>query len=97
MHAKTEWVAGIHTRDRKWFEHARPLVHVEIALEDPLLHGVRNLGLPRHFAGRRLHDGDALGPLVTARAHRRRRAGHGAPFGTGTEVIREVVTFACEW
>jgi hypothetical protein len=74
-----------------------PLVHVEIALEDPLLHSVRNLGLHRHFAGGRLHNSNALGPLVTAWSHRRGRAGHGAPFGTGTEIIREVVTFACEW
>jgi hypothetical protein len=95
--AEGGWVAGIHTRDRKSLEHSGPLIHIEVALENPLLHGVGDLGLLRHLTDRRLHDGNALGPLVTVRAHRRRRTGHGTPLGSSTEVVREVVAFACKW
>jgi hypothetical protein len=73
------------------------LIHIEIALEDPLLHGIGNLGLPRHLAGGRLHDGDTLGTLVTVCAQDWWGARHGTPFGSSTEVLREVVAFACEW
>tara|TARA_R110002003_G_scaffold13_8_gene922 strand:+ start:642 stop:998 length:357 start_codon:yes stop_codon:yes gene_type:complete len=75
----------------------RLLVHVEVAFEDPLLHGVRNLGLLRHLAGRWLHYGDALGSLMTVRTEHWGRTGHGASLGSGTEVLREVVAFACGW
>ena len=72
------------------------LVHVEVALEDPLLHSIRNLGL-RHLAGGRLHDCNALSTLMsrTRRAQRGWRTGHGAAFGSGSEILSEIVTFAC--
>jgi hypothetical protein len=40
------------------------LVHIEVALENALLHSIWNLGFG-HLADWRLHDGDALGSLVT--------------------------------
>ena len=41
-----------------------PLVHVEVALQDPLLEGIRALWLWWNLADWWLHDGDALGALV---------------------------------
>jgi len=70
------------------------LVHVEVALQDPLLHGIRLLGLLRHLADGRLHDGNALRTLVRRNAHHWRWARDGAALGTGAEVLREVVAFA---
>lgn len=74
------------------------LVHVEVALQDSLLHGIRNLGLLRHLAGRRLHNGDTFGTLMSMTSgaqHSRRRAGDGTTLRSSTEVLGEIVTFAC--
>ena len=63
---------------------APPLVHVEVALEDALLHGVGDLGLLGHLADGRLHDGDALRALVRRRlrlAMDRVCARHGSALG----------------
>ena len=72
------------------------LVHVEVAFEDPLLHGVGHLGLG-HLAGRWLHDCDTLSTLVRwrRRAQHSARAGDGASLGSRSEVLSEIVTFAC--
>lgn len=75
-----------------------PLVHVEIALEDTLLHSVGDSGLLGHLSGWRLHDSHALSPLVL-------RLSLGTMHGVGTrnrrafcaraEVLCKVVAFAC--
>jgi hypothetical protein len=72
------------------------LIHVEVALEDSLLHGIGHFGLLGHLAYRRFHNGNAFGALVGVGAQHGRRAGHGASLSPGTEVLREVVAFACE-
>lgn len=59
----------------------RQLVHVEIALEDPFLHSIRDLGL-RHLTGRRLHDRHTLRTVVSRGTQRRRGAGNGSPLGS---------------
>lgn len=77
---------------------AGALIHVEVALEDPLLHGIGNLGLLGHLTRGRLHDGDTLGALVNVAIgteQTTRRARDGAPLGSGTEVLSEIVTLAC--
>lgn len=71
------------------------LVHVEIALQDSLLHSIRLLRLLRHLADGRFHDSNALRTMVTGSAYHGRRAGHGATLSSGAEVLREVVAFAC--
>jgi hypothetical protein len=71
------------------------LVHVEVALQDPLLHGVGGLGLLRHLADRRFHNSKTLGTLVAAVLKDWRWSGHGATLGARTEVLCKVVAFAC--
>lgn len=72
------------------------LVHVKVALEDPFLHSVGDLGL-RHLTGRRLHDCHTLRTVVSRAngTQRRRGAGNGSPLGSRSEVLSEIVTFAC--
>jgi hypothetical protein len=72
------------------------LIHVEVALEDPLLHSIGNLGL-RDLAGRWLHYCDTLSTLVcwSRRTQHSARAGDGASLGSRSEVLSEIVTFAC--
>lgn len=71
------------------------LVHVEIALEDTLLHSVGHLGLLRHLANGRLHDGHALSTLMRWRLGLHRLdARHGRALGSGTEVLCKTVAFA---
>jgi hypothetical protein len=76
--------------------HVEKLVHVEIALEDPLLHGIRHPRLG-HLTNGWLHDRNALSTLVrrTGRAQHGRGAGDGASLGSRSEVLSEIVTFAC--
>lgn len=78
------------------------LVHVEVAFEDALLHGIGHLWLFGHLAGRRLHDGHALGTLVVLlrrllldRAVDRMGTGHGGTFGARAHVLGKIVAFAC--
>ena len=71
------------------------LIHVEVALQYSLLHSVRLPGLLRHLANGGFHDGNALCALVRWNTHHRRRARNRATLGSGAEVLREVVTFAC--
>jgi len=70
------------------------LVHVEVALQDPLLHGIRDLWLLGHLSNGRFHDSYALSSMVGGLAQHWGRAGHGAALGTRSEVVREVVAFA---
>lgn len=79
----------------KTSSYAKRLIHVEVAFEDPLLHGVGHLGLG-HLAGRWLHDCDTLSTLVRwrRRAQHSARAGDGASLGSRSEVLSEIVTFA---
>lgn len=79
------------------------LIHIEVAFEDALLHGVGNSGLLGHLAGRRFHDGHALCALVGRRMLLLLLllrvdgvdAGHGGAFGAAAEVLCEIVAFAC--
>lgn len=73
---------------------AADLIHIEIALQDPLLHSIRLLWLLRHLADRRLHDSNTLRALVWWNTQHRRRTRDRAALGTGAEVFREVVAFA---
>jgi len=75
--------------------HVEKLVHVEIALEDPLLHGIRHPRLG-HLTNGWLHDRNALSTLVrrTGRAQHGRGPGDGASLGSRSEVLSEIVTFA---
>jgi hypothetical protein len=85
-----------HEDEVKQFNTSSPLVHVEVALEDALLHSVGDLGLLGHLANGWLHDGDALCALMgLARAVERVCAGHGRALGTVAEVLCEIVSFAC--
>jgi hypothetical protein len=71
------------------------LVHIKVALQDPLLHGIWSLGLLRHLADRRLHNSNTLGTLVAAVLENWRWSRHGATLGARTEVLCKVVAFAC--
>jgi hypothetical protein len=83
-------------RKLKKARHVEGLIHIEVALEDPFLHGIGDPWLG-HLADRRLHDSDALSTLVrrTGRAQHGRGAGDGASLCSGSEVLSEIVTFAC--
>jgi hypothetical protein len=85
-----------HTGDWHHSKYPHSLVHVEVALEDPLLHGIRDLGLSGHFTRGWLHDGNALGSLMTMYAQRWGWTRHGASLGSRAEILREVVAFACK-
>lgn len=75
--------------------HAPLLIHVEVALQDTLLHGIGHSGLLWHLAGR-LHDGDALGAVVHLGGDRVDGvgAGHGGALGAAAKILGKVVAFA---
>jgi len=73
-----------------------PLVHVKVAFEDTLLHGIGHFGLFWHLANRGLHDGYALCTLVNWRLVLHRvDTRHGGALGSVTEIFCEVVAFTC--
>ena len=80
----------------KLLNNSPSLVHVEVTLEDALLHGVRDLGLLGHLADGRLHNGHALRALMSrSLAVNRVCTRNGCAFGTVAEILCKVVSFTC--